>query len=323
MERELNLTLRGGELPEWIRVLPRGRVELADGRPPFEVDEESLTAVVAAFEARGVDLVVDYEHQSLTGERAPAAGWIKELTAKDDGLWARVEWTPQAQEYLRNREYRYFSPVLQLDPDRRKPVALLQVALTNVPAMKGLEPLVARHGWESARAELAARLELGAEANEAELWLTARQVWGEILALAGLGPEATVTELKAEMEGLRAARGRVATLEAEVAALKEQVREAAVAWEVEEALRAGKITPAQETWALEYCRRDLEGFRAFVAAAPKVVPLGEKFTLSRGEKPRTARLQPEELAVCRALNISPEEFLKAQEAAAGKKTTGR
>ncbi len=323
MERELILTLGGEELPEWIRVLPMGRVELADERPPFEVDQESLAAMVAAFEARGVDLVVDYEHQSLTGERAPAAGWIKELKAEDDGLWARVEWTPQAQEYLRNREYRYFSPVLKLDPDSRRPVALLQVALTNVPAMKSLEPLVARYGWEAAKSELAARLELGAEAKEGELWLRARQVWGEILALTGLRPEATVTELKAEIEALKTARGRVAALEAEVTALKEQVKEAAVAWEVEEALRAGKITPAQETWALDYCRRDLEGFRAFVAAAPKVVPLGEKFSLSREEKPLTGRLQPQELAVCRALNLAPEEFLKAKEASTAKKTTGR
>jgi phage I-like protein len=320
MERQLTLTWKGQELPEWIRVLPLGRVELADERPPFEVDQESLGALVAAFQSRGVDLVVDYEHQSLTGERAPAAGWIKELRAEADGLWARVEWTPQAQEYLRNREYRYFSPVLKLDPESRKPVALLQVALTNVPAMKSLEPLVARYGWEAAREELAARLELQGEARDEELWLTARRVWGELVALTGLGPEATVTELRTEIAALKAARSQVAALEAEVVTLREQVQEAAVSWEVEEALRAGKITPAQESWALEYCRRDLEGFRAFVAAQPKVVPLHERFTLSRGEKPPTAGLRPEELAVCRALNIAPEDYMKARETGDGKKS---
>ncbi len=73
-------------LPAWIRVLPLGQVELVDDREPFKVDEQALMAMVAAFQSRGVDLVIDYEHQSLQGERAPAAGWIKGLEARPDGL---------------------------------------------------------------------------------------------------------------------------------------------------------------------------------------------------------------------------------------------
>jgi phage I-like protein len=131
-------------LPEWIRILPLGQVELSDSREPFEVDEASLSSMVAAFRSRGVDLVIDYEHQSLQGERAPAAGWIKDLEARPDGLWARVEWTRQAQEYLLSKEYRYFSPVLRLDPATRRPMALMHLGLTNVPAIKRLPPLVAK-----------------------------------------------------------------------------------------------------------------------------------------------------------------------------------
>ena len=133
-------------LPEWIRVLPRGTVELSDHREPFQVDEASLMSMAADFRSRGVDLVIDYEHQSLQGERAPAAGWIKDLEARGDGLWARVEWTQQARDYLEKKEYRYFSPVLRLDPDTRRPLALMHVGLTNVPAIKHLPPLVARWG---------------------------------------------------------------------------------------------------------------------------------------------------------------------------------
>ncbi len=133
-------------LPEWIRVLPRGAVELSDHREPFMVDEASLLSMAADFRSRGVDLVIDYEHQSLQGERAPAAGWIKELEARDDGLWARVDWTQQARDYLEKKEYRYFSPVLRLDPETRRPLALLHMGLTNVPAIKHLPPLVARWG---------------------------------------------------------------------------------------------------------------------------------------------------------------------------------
>src|SRR4030065_501542 len=64
-------------LPEWIRVLPRGTVELSDHREPFLVDEASLMSMVAEVRSRGVDLVIDYEHPSLQGERAPAAGQIQ------------------------------------------------------------------------------------------------------------------------------------------------------------------------------------------------------------------------------------------------------
>src|SRR5512139_4138080 len=133
-------------LPEWIRLLPLGQVELSDSREPFEVDAASLAAMVAAFRSRGVDLVIDYEHQSLQGERAPAAGWIKDLEARPDGLWARVEWTRQARQYLLSKEYRYFSPVLRLDPATRRPTALMHLGLTNVPAIKHLPPLVAKWG---------------------------------------------------------------------------------------------------------------------------------------------------------------------------------
>jgi len=35
--------------------------------------------MVAHYEERGLDLVVDYEHQTLSGHKAPAAGWIREF----------------------------------------------------------------------------------------------------------------------------------------------------------------------------------------------------------------------------------------------------
>ena len=76
------LTLKGGEVdvggaPEIISVLPLGLVKSQKG--DFVVDEESLEAMKAQIAKRGVDVVVDYEHQTLTGERAPAAGWVKDL----------------------------------------------------------------------------------------------------------------------------------------------------------------------------------------------------------------------------------------------------
>ncbi len=136
----------GEQVPEVIRLLPLGEVALADGRQPFQVTQESLEQILASWRRRGHDLVIDYEHQSLSGREAPAAGWIKELWVGGDGLYARVAWTERARSYIAKKEYRYFSPVVQLN-EGREVTDLLQVALTNCPAMSQLEPLVLQQRW--------------------------------------------------------------------------------------------------------------------------------------------------------------------------------
>ncbi len=143
----LSLSLNS-PIPEWVKVLPAGKVILADDREPFLVDQEGMAQVVDAWKARGNDLVFDYEHQTLDGVQAPAAGWIKELVAKTDGIWARVEWTDKAKEYIGAKEYRYYSPVVALDSKTRRVKALLHVALTNFPAIRNLPALAARYGLE-------------------------------------------------------------------------------------------------------------------------------------------------------------------------------
>jgi phage I-like protein len=108
-----------------VRLRPVGEVPLGDDREPLWVDQEALAAMAAHFQERGLDLVVDNEHQTQSGHKAPAAGWIKELEAREDGLWARMEWTATTRDHLAVREHRYFSPVLRLEDKTRRPLALL------------------------------------------------------------------------------------------------------------------------------------------------------------------------------------------------------
>lgn len=77
MQMDSFLTLKGGNVelvgaPETIFVLPIGHVVSSKGE--FDVDDESYKAMKAQIAKRGVDLVVDYEHQTLKGCEAPAAG---------------------------------------------------------------------------------------------------------------------------------------------------------------------------------------------------------------------------------------------------------
>jgi len=301
-------------------------VELSDSREPFEVDAGSLSALVTAFRSRGVDLVIDYEHQSLQGERAPAAGWIKDLEARSDGLWARVEWTRQARDYLLSKEYRYFSPVLRLDPETRRPLALLHLGLTNVPAIKRLAPLVAKYGGgaeeptarqpeqekEEAMEKIKAWLGLAPEAEAEEVAGRVLEVLGEVAAALNLPAEASWPEIQEALASLKAQETSLREGRAELAALKDRWAAEAAERAVGQAVQSGKISPAQKVWALEYCRRDPEGFSTYVARAPKAVPVGELLALRSGEGPAAAELLPEEAALCRSLHLAPEQYLAAK-----------
>ena len=100
------------------------------------------------------DLVIDYEHQTLKGGEAPAAGWIDNLfSIMRDGkkvLRAHVrEWTDKAANYLKSHEYKYTSPVFALNAIDKVsgemfPCMVLNAALTNEPLIDELEPIVAK-----------------------------------------------------------------------------------------------------------------------------------------------------------------------------------
>ena len=101
------MILTGGDLgdcPDRIKILPVGRINSEKG--DFVVDKESYNAMKAEMQRRGIDIVIDYEHQTLEGVQAPAGGWVKDLAYTPEAIEAKVEWTPKAQEYLKNKEYR-------------------------------------------------------------------------------------------------------------------------------------------------------------------------------------------------------------------------
>jgi phage I-like protein len=82
-----------------IQLIPFGYHVTSKG--DFLLDEEALKLVVNTFDSQVNDLVVDYEHQTLSGKEAPAAGWIKKLMNRGrQGLWGLVDWTDRASPSL-------------------------------------------------------------------------------------------------------------------------------------------------------------------------------------------------------------------------------
>jgi hypothetical protein len=145
-------TARGEPVGEFL-LIPFGEVvverPIAGGN--FVFTRAHAEAARRWFERMGRKLAIDYEHQSFGRFNArsdglrPAAGWIGGLDVRDDGLWAvDVTWTERADGLLRTGEYRYFSPVIfWTDDDHTELAALGPVALTNDPAMRGVQALAA------------------------------------------------------------------------------------------------------------------------------------------------------------------------------------
>ena len=177
MQMDGFLTLKGGNVelvgaPETIFVLPIGHVVSSKGE--FDVDDESYKAMKAQIAKRGVDLVVDYEHQTLKGCEAPAAGWVKELKLEDGQIKAVVEWTPRGAQYLENKEYRYLSPVVNVRKADNKAIGLHSLALTNTPAIEGMNPIVNSDNFEGGQhsmdiKKLAELLGLSEDATEEQV----------------------------------------------------------------------------------------------------------------------------------------------------------
>jgi phage I-like protein len=145
------------EAPSEFQLLPDGKIDIEGDLPAF-LDREGASLILSHQEKKKKDIVVDYEHQTLKDVQAPASGWIKRLEYKGaDGLWAAVEWTKKAREYIQAKEYRYFSPVMGIRKSDRKVVEVYQVALTNTPMINNIQPLIAKMSLEEARTEQESR----------------------------------------------------------------------------------------------------------------------------------------------------------------------
>ena len=127
-------------VPEEIKLLPLGKVLSKKG--DFLVDDDSVESIIKQFKDRKLDLVIDYEHQTLKDIQAPAGGWITDIRKGDDALIAKVKWTEKASEYLKNKEYRYLSPVVMVGKKDRKAKEIHSAALTNTPAIDGMFAIV-------------------------------------------------------------------------------------------------------------------------------------------------------------------------------------
>lgn len=266
-----------GSVPGEIELLQSGeRIVGRDGR---EWVNDNPQAVIESLNARGVDLVIDFEHatelKSPNGDQAPAAGWVRDLELRDNGsIWGKVSWTPRGLAAVANREYRYLSPVLLYESISRRIRSLSSIGLVNKPNLFNAA-LNRQQQPEQKEQDMIKKilLKLGlAETATEEQALNALSILQTDLQTARNRAETPSLDKFVPRADYDQVLGRATNAEQ---ALNEKTKadlETAINAEVDTAVQAGKVTPATKEFYVGMCRQEggLESFKKFVSAAPVI-----------------------------------------------------
>jgi len=275
-----------GNAKEEIDIVPLG-TWWRYGRE-MTISRAMVDRMVERFSKRKIPVVIDYEHQTLYGSKAPAGGWIQQVMSSDTGLKAKVQWVGSAQKEIEGGEYAFISPVIfwqveDRDTGLMEGPEIQSCGLTNDPFFQELPPLAASN--------LAARYRSMYGKAEAEpqpqpqtlAWL------GELKRALGVERDEEVgAALKTRLDTVSFLKGKVADLNAEVLL----------------AQYSNRITPANRATYLEMARKNPDQLRE-VMKDVKPLPLGR---VDRPEGENAVVLSATEAVVARNLGLTPEQF---------------
>lgn len=271
------------------------------GKLTFSITKTTLSSVVANLRKRRAETVIDYEHASefpemAQGQPVPAAGWIKSIedTPDDDGvLYAHAEFTPRAQQMIQSGEYKYLSPVIDWGARDKvtgeaQGATLTSVALTNRPFLESMPALaLSDRGWKEINRGDAVEDAAIQKGKVMKLILTDRvartvrvvnddnsETTLPLEGLEALPKVVRLSDVKRTKEGILDFAA-IETGEGILVA-SEVFQAMTVQQELQAAITAGKITPAQRPHFEKLALSDLAGFRAIVDSMVPQVDLTEK-----------------------------------------------
>lgn len=334
-----------------IQLLPAGEFRAIDGRPKdtpaWRIDAELAAALIADVDARANPLVLDYEHQTLlaadNGQPAPAAGWFKRLEWHEDGLWAvDVEWTERARAMIEAGEYLYISPVFSYDRKTGAVLKLINAALTNNPALDGMDAVAARFLTPEPPHEESLTMDIDELLNQLRWMLnlpalaTAEEITADLQkaidAIKSGNAEAAAANFNligflagkdGEIAALKSAAPdpakyvpveTVSAVQAELDALKAFATEREVGDVVAAALSSGKLLPAQKDWAVSLGKENMAALTGFLETAQPVAALAGTQTGGVAPTGKVDATDPTALAV------AAQEY-QGSEARAGRNIT--
>ena len=231
--------LREGENP----ICQEGR----DGS--LRLSAEAMKEIMAYHEKKGEQIPVDSEHylyELANSKKVDEAEALKlfpggvaalgfgRLALSGEELRIRVKWTPAAYEFLKEKIYKYFSPVIR--GMKTGPLRVTSVAMTNTPAINHLDALAASALNPSVRPEQSGRPDKRKEPRMGKLEKALKRLLGcDSVALEGEVKEeerdkvaAAVEEKASLIEKVKELLGLEpgATLEEVIAALKAETEKA-------------------------------------------------------------------------------------------------
>lgn len=322
----------GGE----IQLTPAGLFKARDGRPTgiagWQIDAATAARVIARAAARKTPFVADYEHQTLNsdknGQPAPAAGWFHTLEWREgDGLYATdVAWTAKAKAHIEAGEYKFISPVFSYDQKTGEVLQLEMAALTNTPALDGMDAVAAlankfftrsqepTHEKDQPMKAIAVLLGLAEDASEAE-------INAAIVALKAKTTEheTTIAALTTETAALKTQSPdpakfvpveTVTALQGQVAALTTRLNDTELEEVVQAALTSGKLLPAMEAWARELGKKDLAALKTYVEKNPAIAALNGNQTNGIAPGDQGDMLTSDALKITQMMGNDPVAILK-------------
>lgn len=292
----------------WLPMIPAGDVIGRDGRTWKNSNPD---AIVAAFDSK---LPFDIEHateiRGPEGKDADAAGWILALENRNGEVWAQVEWNYIGQYKIRDKLYCYYSPAFHYDSNGVI-TAMSSAGLTNKPNF--YVPALNRQEENEMKLSqlIAAALGLAETATEQDA----------VIAINSLKSEKDVALNRASnidlnvavpKETYQLALNRAETAEKALKAIQESEIDALV----EDAIKAGKVAPANKEMFLGMCRAEggIEQFKKFVETAPAIATNSKVTTTQTSVQ--ADELDPEEIAMCRNMGVTQEEYLKSKKSLA-------
>lgn len=316
---------------DWMKVLPAGKWSARDGRGPFDSGGVGqMRAIVERSLAYlgETEMMVDYGHDTS----GRAAGWVKRLEAREDGVWALVEWTAAAREAIKNGEFRYLSPFIT--DSKGKVDLLLNFALVNMPALDLAATAASSTPKQKETAvefmaKLREALGLSADASETAilekiagnataLAAAASEALKPVALAAGLPETATAEQLAAAVKGKGEGDAVVTALRAELtgtatalAALQKQVSEEKATAIVDAAIAEGRagVKPLRGHF-IARAAASAEGFAQVKTELAALPALGGGSILPAAQPGEKTALSAELAEAAKQLGLDPAKVLE-------------
>ena len=344
-------------VPEEWTLLHAGVNRLVKNGKDYELrlSEEDLDAIVAYQAKKGEAIPIDSNHYlHILAEKhgveesealrlipsGVAAMGFGTLFREGDELRIRAEWTPVAYELLKEKIFRYCSPVIR--GLKEGPIRITSVAMENEPALN-CEDVLAAGGEEEADPEDIGRnaIELKRLQDPVSIERALRSLLGEEfmnkIVLSGeddaedaVERTAAAIEAKADAiaavreglgmaddepdEAMSAALDAVKERTAQADALRQELDTMVCAAEekrkaelIEQGLQEGKLTHALEDWAKS---QDCAVLASYLEHAPAVVPGRMAFAPDRRRGPKRSLSAADEEMI-RKFGFDKDEYQRA------------